>query len=705
MPKPCVNNIPSAGDKKRKEVSVAATNESSPPKKKYRYECRVDDCTNHAQKGGVCIRHGATVKQCSVGNCTNNALKGGVCHRHGAQRNLCSREGCTNHAKKGGLCRRHGAMHNRCSVVECNHKVVKGGVCVRHGAKVERKLCSVGDCTNIRVKGGVCWRHGAAYAPPPAQANFLCGDIQGGGNQNNASTVVEISDNEGEGRINLQLLLENERQMLANNSQREASDDAEEDGQGEFVQEIPGKKDAIVDGQNDELDKSTSGEECKLKAEKGGVCITHGICQPTAKKKRKEVDLAANNESGPPKKRVKKRCSVGECTNQAQKGGVCWRHGARKKVKLCSVEECTNYTVKGGVCTKHGANGDRCKFEGCTVKGDFNGFCGYHQEPRPNNYYYNRQIQQQQQQLLLHHHQQQQQQILCMGLASTMSSLGYRFHPPQWNNNYNNDNSFLNSNRASLCNFEGCNIIAIHGRFCWRHSASSFAPRAHADIQRGYVQGGGNQIAPTEIIIIDAEEAGEKKLEGLITSRKRKEGVAKQSKSPPSCDTGEHCPDESEQDGRGHRCAVEDSQNDGSDKSLAAGVANLKDDNEQDTSDMRPQRRIRREVNQKDDREQDASSDVAPTQGGSEGGRGDAMEDGDSWGGDGQNEYDCGGGDDGDLNSEEGKQSHVVPDEIATTAGANDVQNDSEIQRLAAELKDANNTVDTYRLACANGSD
>ena len=109
---------------------------------------------------------------------------------------------------------------------------------------------------------------------------------------------------------------------------------------------------------------------------------------------------------------------------------------------------------------------------------------------------------------------------------------------------------------------------------------------------------------------------------------------------------------------------------------------------------MRPQKKAMGEGNLKDDREQDAS-DVAPTKGGSEEGTVDAMEDGDSWGGDGQNGHDCGGGDDGDVNSEEGKHSHVVPDEIVTTTGANDVEKDSEIQRLVTELKDANNTVDT----------
>jgi hypothetical protein len=49
--------------------------------------CSNEGCTNQAQKGGVCIRHGAKVKRCSSEGCMNNSLKGGVCRRHGAYRN------------------------------------------------------------------------------------------------------------------------------------------------------------------------------------------------------------------------------------------------------------------------------------------------------------------------------------------------------------------------------------------------------------------------------------------------------------------------------------------------------------------------------------------------------------------------------------------------------------------------------------------
>jgi hypothetical protein len=35
----------------------------------------------------VCVRHGAKLKRCSSDGCTNKAQKGGVCWRHGANRN------------------------------------------------------------------------------------------------------------------------------------------------------------------------------------------------------------------------------------------------------------------------------------------------------------------------------------------------------------------------------------------------------------------------------------------------------------------------------------------------------------------------------------------------------------------------------------------------------------------------------------------
>ena len=46
------------------------------------------------------------------------------------------------------------------------------------------------------------------------------------------------------------------------------------------------------------------------------------------------------------------------CSNQVVQGGVCRRHGAKKKQKLCNYfgGMCTNLAVRGGVCKRHGAN-------------------------------------------------------------------------------------------------------------------------------------------------------------------------------------------------------------------------------------------------------------------------------------------------------------------------------------------------------------
>ena len=121
--------------------------------------CSHEGCTNHVQKGGVCVTHGAKVKRCNFEGCTNQSKKGGVCVTHGAKVKRCSHEGCTNGVIKGGVCVTHGAEKKRCSFNGCTNNSRKGGVCITHGAKVKR--CSHEGCTNQVVKGGVCITHGA----------------------------------------------------------------------------------------------------------------------------------------------------------------------------------------------------------------------------------------------------------------------------------------------------------------------------------------------------------------------------------------------------------------------------------------------------------------------------------------------------------------------------------------------------------------
>ena len=95
-----------------------------------------NDLGSWSNRGGVCVKHGAKVKQCSHDGCTKRAQNGGVCITHGAKVKLCSSEGCKKQAKKEG-------------------------VCITHGAKVTPKRCSKEGCTNLAVRGGVCKRHGA----------------------------------------------------------------------------------------------------------------------------------------------------------------------------------------------------------------------------------------------------------------------------------------------------------------------------------------------------------------------------------------------------------------------------------------------------------------------------------------------------------------------------------------------------------------
>eukprot|EP00986_Skeletonema_menzelii_P005517 scaffold2043_cov149-Skeletonema_menzelii.AAC.3 len=46
-------------------------------KKRKRRECSADGCTNNAQSGGVCSRHGAKVKRCCSEGCIKPARRAG----------------------------------------------------------------------------------------------------------------------------------------------------------------------------------------------------------------------------------------------------------------------------------------------------------------------------------------------------------------------------------------------------------------------------------------------------------------------------------------------------------------------------------------------------------------------------------------------------------------------------------------------------
>jgi len=128
--------------------------------------------------------------------------------------------------------------------------------------------------------------------------------------------------------------------------------------------------------------KQTSRITCDMTAPKecSGISDDADLgCQRQQKDVLNKRKLSVEKDDGPvPSKRARKKCSVDECTKNAQSGGVCMRHGA--KVKPCSHEGCTNIVVKGGVCVRHGAKVKvkSCSHEGCTNHARTGGVCRRH---------------------------------------------------------------------------------------------------------------------------------------------------------------------------------------------------------------------------------------------------------------------------------------------------------------------------------------
>jgi len=81
-----------------------------------------------------------------------------VCVKHGTKKKQCSREGCTNQAQIGEVCIRHGAINvDMNAPLRSAQILLQGGVCMKHGARV--KQCSSDGCTNHARCGEVCIRH------------------------------------------------------------------------------------------------------------------------------------------------------------------------------------------------------------------------------------------------------------------------------------------------------------------------------------------------------------------------------------------------------------------------------------------------------------------------------------------------------------------------------------------------------------------
>eukprot|EP00984_Skeletonema_dohrnii_P004419 scaffold1579_cov102-Skeletonema_dohrnii-CCMP3373.AAC.7 len=97
------------------------------------------------------------------------------------------------------------------------------------------------------------------------------------------------------------------------------------------------------------------------------TALTTNVKTATAKRKRQlsiSEDDVLPKKSPTARKQYRYLCSTEGCTNLSKNGGVCRRHGAKKK--LCRTEGCPNQSHTGGVCWRHGAKRKLCSSEGCT---------------------------------------------------------------------------------------------------------------------------------------------------------------------------------------------------------------------------------------------------------------------------------------------------------------------------------------------------
>lgn len=77
-------------------------------------------------------------------------------------------------------------------------------------------------------------------------------------------------------------------------------------------------------------------------------------------------------------KEIRNICSRGGCQNRSVNGGLCQRHGAKRR--RCSVEGCNSQNQQKGVCHRHVAQAVVCSHDGCTKWSQYSGFCSRHRK-------------------------------------------------------------------------------------------------------------------------------------------------------------------------------------------------------------------------------------------------------------------------------------------------------------------------------------
>jgi hypothetical protein len=123
--------------------------------------CQYDGCTHRVNSNGsgrFCFTHGGR-RVYSHASCSNFAQAGGRCIKHGYKKPTCSVDGCSNQSIARGLCKRHGA-HCSCNVINCTNHVFRQNMCRFHYSltnvtgRVTNKSITVFTTTNFITESG-----------------------------------------------------------------------------------------------------------------------------------------------------------------------------------------------------------------------------------------------------------------------------------------------------------------------------------------------------------------------------------------------------------------------------------------------------------------------------------------------------------------------------------------------------------------------
>ena len=195
---------------------------------------------------------------------------------------------------------------------------------------------------------------------------------------------------------------------------RTISEDIHHDVQSSKCTKIPKEKgDSIAAATVEKANRISCSEEgCKNKAQGGGRCLKHGgkqvyipkMCtyegcdnkarnnggkfciRHGAKKYKCKIEGCTNDAKGNgrvcrrhgAKKIHRKPCSAKGCNSNAQKGGLCYKHGAGYTRTFCTHKDCKNLAQQKGVCRRHGAVRKRCIHDGCKAEARSQGLCAKH---------------------------------------------------------------------------------------------------------------------------------------------------------------------------------------------------------------------------------------------------------------------------------------------------------------------------------------